>query len=90
VGSYCPNSTKVPLPGQGDFFPKVDYNRGMIRKIFKTGHSLAITLSQNLLKGLNLKPGDSVRVEQENDKIIISKSKGKQQLDLGFKIRPKL
>ena len=51
---------------------------------------MAVTLSNSLLKGLNLNPGDSVKIEQENDRIIISKSKGKQQLDLGFKIRPKL
>lgn len=75
---------------QGDFFRERDYNRSMIRKIFKTGHSLAVTLSSGILKELNLKPGDWVKIEQENDKIIISKSRNKQQLDLGFKIRPKL
>jgi antitoxin component of MazEF toxin-antitoxin module len=83
-------STYVCGFSQGDFFGKVDYNRGMIRKIFKTGHSLAVTLSSGILKELNLKPGDSVKIEQENDRIIISKSRNKQQLDLGFKIRPKM
>jgi antitoxin component of MazEF toxin-antitoxin module len=62
----------------------------MQRKIFKTGHSAAVTLSQNLLKDLDLKVGDRVEMEAKIDRIIISKSKSKQQLDLGLKIRPKL
>ncbi len=62
----------------------------MLRKILKTGHSLAVTISKKILKDLNLKEGDTVEVAKEGDKIIISKSKKKQQLDLGLKIRAKL
>ena len=59
-------------------------------KIFKTGHSLAITLSKSVLESLGLKEGDSVELEQGGERIVVKKSKKKQQLDLGLKIRPKL
>jgi antitoxin component of MazEF toxin-antitoxin module len=62
----------------------------MQRKIFKTGHSAAVTLSQHLLKDLSLKVGDTVEIAVKADQIIVSKSKSKKQLDLGLKIRPKL
>ncbi len=61
-----------------------------MRKIFKTGHSLAVTLAKKLLKDMALKLGDSVEMEAKGDRIIISKSKNRRQLDLGLKIRPKL
>ena len=62
----------------------------VIRKIFKTGHSLAITLSKKVLEELGLKEGDGVDVGVEDGRVIVKKSKSKSQLDLGFKVRPKL
>jgi antitoxin component of MazEF toxin-antitoxin module len=70
----------------------MDYNVGMIRKIFKTGHSAAVTLSRNLLKDAGLKVGDSVKMEIGPDKeeIVISHGKKDNQLSLGLKLRAKL
>jgi len=64
----------------------------MIRKIFKTGHSAAVTLSQSALKDLGLKVGDDVVVETSpaKDAIIISRGRRANQLPLGLKIRPKI
>jgi antitoxin component of MazEF toxin-antitoxin module len=64
----------------------------MIRKVFKTGHSAAVTLSKSLLKDMGLKIGDSVKVELDEKKEQISvRHAGKQnQLSLGFKVRAKL
>jgi antitoxin component of MazEF toxin-antitoxin module len=64
----------------------------MIRKIFKTGHSSAVTLSQGLLKDMDLKIGDDVKIEFDKDKdvIIIRHGKKENQLSLGLKLRPKL
>ncbi|MDR3642543.1 MAG: hypothetical protein P4L74_02855 [Candidatus Doudnabacteria bacterium] len=64
----------------------------MERKIFKTGHSAAITLSQNLLKDMGLKVGDSVKVETDGTKerIVISPAGHASQLALGFKVRARL
>lgn len=75
-----------------DFFGQLPYNTAMLRKIFKTGHSAAVTLSQGLLKDLGLKVGDSVKIETDPDKtaIIISRGKKQDQLSLGLKVRPKL
>jgi antitoxin component of MazEF toxin-antitoxin module len=62
----------------------------MLRKIFKTGHSAAVTLSSGLLKDMGLKVGDDVKVELDKGqgKITISRGKKDNQLDLGFKVRP--
>ena len=64
----------------------------MQRKIFKTGHSLAVTISQNLLKELGLKIGDEVKVclGKNKEEIVISHAQKNSQLALGFKLRPKL
>jgi antitoxin component of MazEF toxin-antitoxin module len=64
----------------------------MIRKIFKTGHSVAITLSKNFLKDLGLKVGDTVRMETNSDNsgLIIRRGKKDSQLSLELKVRPKL
>ena len=64
----------------------------MQRKIFKTGHSAAVTLSQNLLKEMGLKVGDWVKVDVDKAKesIIINHAKKQSQLSLGLKLRPKL
>ena len=61
----------------------------MIRKIFKTGHSLAITVSKDALETLGLKLGDKVSIELDQDKnrLEIKKAKNNSQLDLGLKIR---
>jgi len=60
-------------------------------KIFKTGHSAAVTLSKSILKEMALKVGDSVKVEVGKEKeIIIRPSKRSSQLSLGLKLRPKL
>jgi antitoxin component of MazEF toxin-antitoxin module len=62
----------------------------MTRKIFKTGHSLAVTLSKKVLEDLGLKEGDGVEVSSENQKIVIKPAGHKEQLSLGLKIKPKL
>lgn len=64
----------------------------MIRKIFKTGHSLAVTLSNKLLKELDLKMGDDVKVELDKEKreIVIRHGKRQNQLALDLHSRPKL
>jgi antitoxin component of MazEF toxin-antitoxin module len=64
----------------------------MIRKIFKTGHSAAVTISAALLKDMGLKIGDAVKVELNPNKeeIIIRHGKKESQLSLGLKLRPKL
>jgi len=63
-----------------------------IRKIFKTGHSAAVTLSSGLLKDLGLKVGDSVKLElsPDNEEIIIRRGKKENKLSLGLKVRAKL
>ena len=62
---------------------------GVNRKIFKTGHSMAVTVSKKMLREMGLVNGDSVSVEMDKEKgeIIIKKAKKSAQLDLGFKIR---
>ena len=64
----------------------------MLRKIFKTGHSAAVTLSQGLLKDLGLKVGDSVKIEFDKNAqaAVLSHGKKQNQLPLGLKVRPKL
>ena len=64
----------------------------MIRKIFKTGHSLAVTLSKKTLADLGLKLGDAVSVEADKEREIITIRHGKkqQQLAMPLKARPKL
>jgi antitoxin component of MazEF toxin-antitoxin module len=64
----------------------------MDRKIFKTGHSAAVTISANLLRDMDLKLGDTVKIEISRDKeeIIIRHGKKSSQLSLGLKVRPKL
>jgi antitoxin component of MazEF toxin-antitoxin module len=64
----------------------------MLRKIFKTGHSVAVTLSPSLLKDAGLKVGDSVKLEvsENKEEIIIRHGKKDSQLSLGLKVRPKL
>jgi len=64
----------------------------MIRKVFKTGHSAAITISKSLLKDMGLKVGDTVKLEISADKeeIIIRHGKKESQLSLGLKVRPRL
>lgn len=87
-GSLFQDSTPKNFERQGILL----YNRGMLRKIFKTGHSAAVTLSANLLKDLGLKVGDSVKVETDPGKTAITIRHGKKQdqLALGLKVRPKL
>ncbi len=64
----------------------------MLRKIFKTGHSTAVTLSKALLKDAGLKLGDEVRIDVDQSKeiIIIQHAKKEHQLQLNLKLRPKL
>lgn len=76
--------------GQGDFLAKIIYNIVMQRKIFKTGHSLAITLSKKVLNELDLKEGDAVEIEVAGKKASIQKTGHHRQLDLGLKIKHKL
>ncbi len=63
---------------------------GSNRKIFKTGHSLAVTLSKGVLDEMGLAEGDSVEIESSHGQAIIKKSGRKEQLSLGLKIRPHL
>ena len=58
-----------------------------MRKIFKTGHSLAVTLSKKILDNLGLKEGDSVEIVTDNNKIIIRSARHREQLSLWIKIR---
>lgn len=62
----------------------------MFRKVFKTGHSLAVTLSPKALKELNLKAGDVVEIEVMGDRAILQKTSHNRQLDLGLKIKQTL
>lgn len=64
----------------------------MQRKIFKTGHSFAITISKKLLLGLGLKPGDSVKVELDggSKRLLVSAGKSGGQLALNIRSRPRL
>jgi putative addiction module antidote len=62
----------------------------MQRKIFKTGHSLAVTLSKKVLEELGLKEGDMVEILAEENRAIIKKSQKNTQLSMPFKSRPKL
>lgn len=64
----------------------------MIRKIFKTGHSLAVTFPKEILADLGLKLGDAVSVETDKERQIITIRHGKkqQQLAMPLKTRPKL
>ena len=60
------------------------------RKIFKTGHSLAVTLSKKVLDFLGLKEGDNVDVNTDQNRIVIRPVGRRQQLSLGLKIKPTL
>lgn len=64
----------------------------MIRKIFKTGHSAAVTLSKSLMRDLSLKVGDSVKLEVNSEKgeIIIRHGSKQNQMALDIKVRPHL
>lgn len=68
------------------------YNALMIRKIFKTGHSAAITLSAGLLKSLGLKLGDAVKIdfEESKNRLVITPGHKASQLAMDLRIRPKL
>ncbi len=61
-----------------------------MRKIFKTGHSLAVTLSKKILDDLGLKEGDSVEVGSDSNKIVIKPAGHREQLALGIKVRPRM
>ncbi len=62
----------------------------MQRKIFKTGHSLAVTLSRKVLEDLGVVEGDEVEIFAENGKAIIKKTQKNTQLAMPFSSRPKL
>ncbi len=64
----------------------------MNRKIFKTGHSLAITLPQSYLSGLGLKLGDIVKIELDamSECVVIRHGKKQSQLALQLPLRPML
>ena len=62
----------------------------MNRKVFKTGHSLAITLSKKVLEDLEVKEGDEVEVLTENGRAVVKKSQKNTQLAMPFSSRPKL
>lgn len=61
-------------------------------KIFKTGHSLAVTVSKKLLKEAGLSLGSEIKIEfdpQKNNLILKAAIKN-SQLALNIKSRPKL
>ena len=64
----------------------------MLRKIFKTGNSVAVTLPQKILQALGLKLGSQVNIEAEESKqaIKITPAKKGTQLPLGFPNRYRL
>lgn len=64
----------------------------MVNKIFKTGHSAAVTLSPKILEEMGLKIGDVVKIEitANKENLIVSKGSSKKQLPLDFKLRPRL
>lgn len=64
----------------------------MMRKIFKTGHSAAVTLSGKILAQIGLKLGDAVKVEADEQKgaIIIRPGNKQNQLTLNLHARPRL
>jgi antitoxin component of MazEF toxin-antitoxin module len=62
----------------------------MIRKIFKTGHSLAVTLSKKLLEEVGLKIGDNVQLQADKEQIVISKARKNTQLTMPLSSRPRL
>ncbi len=63
----------------------------MIRKIFKTGHSAAVTISGKLLSQMGLKMGDDVKIESTGEGVLtIKPAKRQNQLTLDLKVRPKL
>ena len=65
-------------------------SNGVNRKIFKTGHSLAVTLSRSALEEMGVTEGDSVEIRTSQGQVIIKKAGRKEQLSLGLKIRPHL
>jgi antitoxin component of MazEF toxin-antitoxin module len=67
------------------------YIYNMLRKIIKTGHSFAVTVSKDFLKQLSLKEGDKVSLEMNAEKqfIIIKPSRSEQQA-LKLNLRPRL
>lgn len=60
------------------------------RKVFKTGHSLAVTLSRTVLEEMGISEGDSVEIHTREGQAILKKTGHKEQLSLGLKIRPHL
>ena len=64
----------------------------MERKIFKTGHSIAIILPAKLLEALGLKLGDAVTVEFDETRsaVLVKAGRKGKQLPLDLKLRKKL
>lgn len=62
----------------------------MQRKVFKTGHSLAVTISKKLQEELGVVEGDEVEIVAENGRAVIRKSQKNTQLAMPFSSRPKL
>ncbi len=64
----------------------------MKRKIFKTGHSAAVTISVKLLKDLDLKVGDFVSVEADKPKnqLVVKPAHPNTQLTLNLSTRKRL
>lgn len=62
----------------------------MRRKVFKTGHSLAVTISKKLQEELGVAEGDEVEIVAENGKAVIRKSQKNTQLAMPFSHRLRL
>jgi len=54
------------------------------QKILKVGNSLGITLPANIVKGLSLRPGDQVEVNQDLNNILTFTFVDNHQLTLGL------
>ena len=60
----------------------------MLRKIFKTGHSPAITVPKKLLDELGLKLGESVKLELGKDKKFLVITPAHRENQLALNIHP--
>ena len=58
----------------------------MEARLQKWGNSNGIRIPKNILKSLNLKTNDAIKLEQVEDKIIISK-KSKEKISLAEKFK---
>lgn len=58
----------------------------IIQKLYRNGNSVAVTIPKQYLKELNLRDGSEVVVQQEEDKVVITRARkvDSQQVDVKF------